>query len=587
VRRPRDAVIALLVGLLPLFPAAAQRAEVTARVEPESLVAGATAEVHLAFTFGRGLHQIRQEEFFFARLESVRREGSDEPAAGFRPGPSRYPAGAIRDGAEWYDSPVTLVVPLTLAADLPAGGYLLTFDVGYQLCDDKGLCYLPREEDLTLRIQLGPAASASSAGPVAPSVPAGGLGLVELLLMAFLGGLILNFMPCVLPVLSIKALSLVKQSGDDRGQILRSAFAYAAGIVVSFLALAGIVVALKASGELVGWGFQFQSPGYVVALLAVMFVFALSLFEVFPIGALGTGLAIRASGVGGLASSFLTGAMAVLLATPCTAPFLGTALGYAFSQPPALIVLMFAVVGLGLALPFLLLGFWPALVWRIPKPGPWTGVFRTVMGFLLIGTAIYLLDVLLAQVGGEGVIRALAFLAVLAVAAWVYGRFGGPTAVAGRRWAVLGLAVAIGVAGGLVALRWGQGTAGPRIVEGPRGPASSVPDGWSPFSPELVDRSVAAGEPVFLAFGARWCWTCRTNEATVLAAREVREAFAARGVRLVHGDYTNQDELVGAWLARFGRAGVPLYVYFPPYAAEPVVLPEVLTRRMVLELLGR
>ena len=583
VRLSPVAALAAFLALAPLHQAGAQKAVVAAGVEPAVVAAGGNVDVLVTFSFPSGLHQTRQEEFFFARLASVRREGDQSKAEGFTAGLTRYPDGVEREGTIWYDSPVTLSVPVTVSRTVSPGRYAVDLAAGYQLCNDKGLCFFPQEQPVSVLLEVTGASPAAVSATTAAAAPA---GLLRLLLMAFLGGLILNVMPCVLPVLSIKALSLVRQSGADRGKILRSALAYAAGILFSFVLLAVVVVALKASGELVGWGFQFQNPGYVIALLAVVFVFALSLFDVFSVGSMGGGLAAKASGSGGLVGSFLTGAVAVLLATPCTAPFLGAALGYAFSQPPATIFLMFAVVGVGLASPFVLLGFWPALVQRIPKPGAWTGVFRTVMGFLLIGTAVFLVDVLAAQMGGKGVVRVLAFLAVLAVSAWLYGRFGGPTVARGRRWAVLAVAALIGVAGGFLILRFPVGG-----IEGAEGDTiasvdpPAVPEGWEAFSPETVDRYVALGEPVFLAFGAKWCWTCRTNEGTVLAVREVREAFEERGVHLVHGDFTNPDDTVSEWLRRYGRAGVPLYVYFPPDGGEPVVLPEILTRRMVLGML--
>jgi len=243
-------------------------------------------------------------------------------------------------------------------------------------------------------------------------------------------------------------------------------------------------------------------------------------------------------------------------------------------------------VGLGLAFPFVLLGIWPGLVKWIPRPGAWTGVFRTVMGFLLVGTAVYLVDVLAAQVGGSGVIRVLVFLATLGLAAWVYGRFGGPTASRGARWGALAAAVGIAVAGGLLSLRlegkepgeaWQARVAETKIV--------TLPAGWETFAPERVEGYVASGEPVFLAFGARWCWTCKVNEAGALADPAVLEALRSRGVHLVYGDFTSADSTVAEWLRRFDRAGVPLYVYFPRDGRAPVVLPEILTRRMVIDAL--
>jgi thiol:disulfide interchange protein DsbD len=579
----------------------AQTAVVSAGVANPVAPGGRTV-LPVTFTFERSLHQTKQVEYFYVRLD-----GAGAPVGGsegaIRATEVVYPEGTPRDGTIWYDSPVTLGLSIEVAAGAAPGTYVLDLAASYQLCTDEGVCYLPQQAALSAPLEVR-AAGLGAAPPL------------RLLLLAFLGGLILNFMPCVLPVLSIKALGLVRQAGKSRRSALITSSLYTGGILASFLVLAGVVVALKASGQLVGWGFQFQSPGYITALLAVVFVFALSLFDVFSIDLPLGGAAARASAVRGHMGSFTGGVMAVLLATPCTAPFLGTALGYAFSQPSGTILLMFTAVGLGLAFPFALLGLWPGLARRIPKPGPWTGVFRTVMGFLLVGTAVFLFDVLIRQVGGAASVRVLVFLAVLAFAAWIYGRFG-PTADRWKRWVALGAAVAMGTAAGLATLRfdppgapataslpgasgsvpWARpptdGALQPFALEpspertAPVVPVSLdvVPEGWEVFRPGVVDRYRADGEPVFLAFGAEWCWTCKVNETLVLERRDVLAAFAARGVHLVYGDYTNADSTISRWLQSYGRAGVPMYVYYAP-GQPPRVLPELLTRGMVLDLLA-
>ena len=533
-------------------------------------LAASAQKLRVTFDFDARLHQTRQEQFFYVRLDET-----TDPA-GIRADAVVYPDGTLRDGTVWYDTGVTLRLPIRVASDAPAGTHALSLTASYQLCEDDGLCYLPQKARLEAALSVGgpaPAGSGTEASPPAALT-------LRLLLLAFLGGLILNFMPCVLPVLSIKALGLVKPAAADRPRMLASAGMYTAGIRASFGALAALVVGLKASGEAVGWGFQFQNPAYVVALLAVVFVFALSLFDVFTIQLPVGGLAARAGGSTGHLGSFLGGVMAVLLATPCTAPFLGTALGYAFSQPAPVIFLMFALVGLGLAAPYVLLALWPPLARVLPRPGAWTAVFRTVMGFLLVGTAVFLFDVLVRQVDRGYSVRVLVFLAILAFAAWLYGRFG-PTTDRWKRWVALAAAVLISVGGGLVTLR-GDPTGARSVADA--GPVEGVHAGWETFSPALVSSYRTSGEPVFLAFGAQWCWSCRVNESAVLDRPEVRQAFERAGVRRVYGDWTNADDTISEWLAMHDRAGVPLYVYYAP-GREPVVLPELLTRRMVLDLL--
>jgi thiol:disulfide interchange protein len=254
-----------------------------------------------------------------------------------------------------------------------------------------------------------------------------------MLLFALLGGLILNLMPCVLPVLSIKALSLVQSVSSDRREVLKGALAYTVGILTCFAVLAGIVVGVKAAGRDVGWGFQFQDWRFVLALALVIWIFSLSLFEVFVIRLPGMTAIDAAGRKSGHWGSFFSGTFSVLLATPCTAPLLGTAMGYAFSQPPAFIFIFFLTVGLGLALPFLLLGFFPDALERIPRPGNWMIVFREAMAFLLAATVVYLLDVLYHQIG-EGLFAVLWYLLLASLAAWMYGKFANPMCPAGRRW---------------------------------------------------------------------------------------------------------------------------------------------------------
>lgn len=288
-------------------------------------------------------------------------------------------------------------------------------------------------KDLVLAAVSGQSVTASGAP----------LTLWVALLFAFIGGIILNVMPCVLPVLSLKALSLVEGSRKEPGEMLKGALAYTGGVLVCFAILAGLVIGLKSAGELVGWGFQFQNWKFVLALVAMVWLFALSLFEVFVISLPGQAAAAEASQKSGHWGSFLSGAVAVLLATPCTAPFLGSALGYAFSQPAPLILLFFLMIGLGLALPFLVLGFFPGATRWIPRPGNWMTVFREIMAFLLVATVVWLLDILHSLVGA-GLLPVLWYLLLLALAAWIYGQ--AAFAVSSlRRWILVLLAVLLAV----------------------------------------------------------------------------------------------------------------------------------------------
>lgn len=414
--------------------------------------------------------------------------------------------------------------------------------------------------------------------PVAAAAPgAEPLGLVWILLSAFLGGLLLNLMPCVLPVLSLKALSFVEQAKESRSEGLRLAAAFAGGVFFSFWVLAAIVLALKSGGQAVGWGFQFQEPAFVLFMAALMLVFALNLFGVYEIWLPGhamQGLS-QQSQRQGLAGAFGHGLVMTLLATPCSAPFLGTALGFAFVAPAYVLVLTFSAVALGLALPYLLLALIPASHAWLPKPGNWMLRFKEVMGFLLLATLVWLLWVLGKQVGVDGLGYALAFLLILAAGAWAWGVWGSPVHSAAQRWR-LGVFLVLFLA---LAGAWAL----PKILKpAPATGAASLADGWVPWDAAEVSRLQAAHTPVFVDFGADWCWTCKVNEKAVLEDRHVKDALAKAGAVLMKADWTRRDAAITAALRAQGRSGVPMYEYYP--ANGPMVLfPELLTQAMVLK----
>jgi thiol:disulfide interchange protein DsbD len=432
--------------------------------------------------------------------------------------------------------------------------------------------------------QPTPGATASTPNPASSSSPtslppaAPSPTLIAVLLAAFLGGLILNLMPCVLPVLSLKVFSLIRHAGE--GGALRQGLAFTAGVVLSFWALAGLLLILRDAGSELGWGFQMQSPGFVLALIYLFFLLGLNLLGVFEIGTSLVGLDAKASGrATGLASSFLNGALATLAATPCTAPFMGSALGFAARQTAAIAMLVFTFLALGMAAPYLLLTAFPAALRFVPKPGPWMEALRSVMGFLLLGTVIFLLYVFGALTDSTVLPALLGALLASGLAAWIYGRWCGPIQPARSRAVAFVLALVFVAASLALAL--------PLLKVKP---ASMTPaqDGWQTYSADAVSRALAARQPVFVDFTAAWCLSCKVNERVALDAGSVQAAFAQKHVLLLRGDWTHSDPAITAALRRYNRDGVPLYLLYSPQAPDdPQVLPAVLTPGIVLDALQR
>jgi thiol:disulfide interchange protein/DsbC/DsbD-like thiol-disulfide interchange protein len=411
-------------------------------------------------------------------------------------------------------------------------------------------------------------------------------GLFRMGLFAFLGGLLLNVMPCVLPVLTLKLYGLLHQESADRSAHRTAGLAYTAGVLTSFLVLAGVVLGLRSAIGGVGWGFQFQYPPYVATLGAVVFAFALSMFGVFEIPAFGANRASGATDKEGWQGHFFGGVFATLLGTPCSAPFLGPAVGFAFAQSTPVVVAFFALIAMGLAAPFLLITWVPSLYRWLPKPGAWMETFKHVMGFSLIATAIWLTDVLVAQVGETVITGYLAFLASVAAGCWAFGHWGGVAASGGRQLAAAAVGAVV-IGGGTQFLNLAPpaeaATAATAQVDG-LSFEQKIP--WQPFSEAAVGAS--RGKVVFIDFTAEWCLTCKVNESTVLETETVRNAMAEIGAVPLKADWTRRDPVISEWLERHGRAGVPFYLVLPSSAdAAPIALPEVITPSTVVEALRR
>lgn len=410
------------------------------------------------------------------------------------------------------------------------------------------------------------------AAPAAP-LPAG--GLMSTLALALLGGLILNLMPCVFPVLGIKILGFVHQSGADRRKVVRHGLVFTTGVLLSFWALAGALAALRAGGEQLGWGFQLQSPAFVFALAAVMLVFALNLSGVFEFGLGATAVGGSLQTKQGYAGSFFTGVLATVVATPCSAPFLAPALGAALALPTGQSFLVFTAIGVGLSAPYLLLSIFPGAVKKLPRSGAWMETFKQFMAFPLYATVGALVWVLVGQVDAEAQLNAILGLTVVALATWAYGRLArAPSTGSGQAGS---RRVRFGIVAGAALLAAGAWVGWPQraAIE------------WEPWSAERVAALQKEGRPVYVDFTARWCATCQTNKKIVFHDAEVLRAVRDKKVALLRADWTNRDEAITAELARWGRAAVPFNLVYLPGMAEPKVLPEVLTPGIVIEALGK
>lgn len=472
----------------------------------------------------------------------------------------------------------TLEFDLALAREAGPGGPA-TLVLEYQGCQTDGICYSPMTRRIALVLPLAEAAIAAPVSAAAPDAAAAGAAAAPApagtpttwwlaLVFALGGGLVLNLMPCVLPVLSLKAISLA-QSGEGRAAARRSALAYTVGVLLGFLALGGVALALRAAGSALGWGFQLQQPGMITALALLMVAVGLSLSGVFTIGGglMGAGAGLAAKR--GLAGDFFTGLLAVVVATPCIAPLMGPALAYAFAGPALAALGVFAMLGLGLALPFLLIGFVPALAGRLPRPGAWMDTFKQLLAFPMYLTAVWLLWVLAAQRGADGVAVALVAVVLLALGTWWRERL---------RFSERRVLRALGWLPLLAAL------AAIPLVHRLPAPVSAAPPAAGEagaavaFSEARVASLRAEGRVVIVNMTADWCVTCKLNERVVLSTDGFREALARHGATYVVGDFTNEDPAIAAFLARHRAVGVPLYVVFPPGdpAAPGEILPTVL-----------
>lgn len=539
---------------------------------------------------------------------------------GIHAGTPRWPKGVAHRDEHFgdvtvYFDPVEVPLPLVRTS---GEARAVTLRATFQGCQDKGICYPPMTRVLRVDVPAGvvtplaeaermattepaPAGAAISAAPAPASTPAAEtataatgavtvrddgvaqapLALPLVLLFALIGGLILNVMPCVLPVLSLKVLGLV-ESNDGRARARAHALGYTAGVLVSFVALGAIVLGLRGAGEALGWGFHLQNPLVVSVLALVMFVFGLSLSGVWTLTGAWMGAGQSLTERKGLAGDFFTGVLAVVVAAPCTAPFMFQAMGYAFTAPKGLALLVFAMLGLGLALPVLLVGLVPAIARVLPKPGAWMDTFKQLLAFPLYLTAAWLLWVLAALRGADAVLYWSIAAVLLAFAAWSWnhGR------MHGRRWALAACVLAIVAA--LWPLREVHRLERPARADAAATAAAASPQEGVvevPYSAQRLADLRASGRVVFVNMTADWCVSCKANEKAVFAREGFRDALDAANAVYMVGDWTDVDPEITAFLKQHRAVGVPLYVVFPRDGGPGKVLPTLLTPGIVEEAL--
>ena len=548
-------------GFLPVE----QAYRVAVVVEPES--------VHLDWTIAPGYYLYRD------KFKITAKDGGSSKTL-----PAKIETGIVKfdeyEGKEvgvFYDS-----TRVTVALGDLANEFILS--VRSQGCADAGLCYAPDTRSFQINRNFATAVEVAAANPGGGSPGIDGttasgsdggisssLGAYGLyLLFALLGGMILNLMPCVFPVLSLKALSFASSSGSAHRHHLHG-WAYTLGVVGSFVVAAVVILVAKTAGEQSGWGFQLQSPTFVALMAYLFLVMGLSLSGMMYFGTSMMGLGQGLTTQEGLRGSFFTGVLAALVASPCTGPLMAPALGFALTQPPLISLTIFIALGFGMALPFLLLSYSPRLANTLPRPGVWMEKFKQFLAFPMYVAAAWLLYVFGRQVGMAGVFFLLMGAIALVMAIWLFQNLPDHNR---WRWLVKSAGLVAVISAGAVAWIGADFRTGD--------------DGWQPYSKSLVEELRNGGQPVLVDFTADWCITCKTNEAVALSRDGFREAVKQYNVALVKADWTNQDPAISAALGEYNRSGVPLYLMYSPDTSKPAeVLPQLLTQDMVIAAIKR
>ncbi len=562
------------------------KATLVLEADRTSYAPGGTAQLAATITIENGWH-VNSDKPTLEYLIPTKLELT--LPAGWAPADITYPAAKMQkfsfqdEKLSVFDGSAVAKVRFVVPADAAAGQAPVKAVLSYQSCNDRQ-CLPPTTAEATIDLGLGEegeqtaaAAKLNSTGTPganpAGKTPVAARGLLGILALAFLGGLILNAMPCVLPILSLKIFGLVQSAAGGRREIARGMLATSAGMLISFWALAAAAIAARSAGAAVGWGVQFQQPGFVAFLAAIVVLFSLNLWGVFEIP-----LPARLARIGGAegregtAGHFVSGLFATLMATPCSAPFLGAALGFALAQSAGTIVATFTAVGLGMSLPYLLVAAVPSIARFLPKPGVWMETLKGTMGFLLAASAVWLFFVLSSQVSPQTLALLQLALLGLALIVWLGSR--------GRHGLLrpaAGVVLLVAIAGTV----WLAGSAGGAGASVRTGEAAQKLIPWVPFDRAQAETLAQGGQAVFVDVTADWCFTCKVNERLVLETDEIAGAFKEHGVVAMKADWTNRNDEIGAFLAEHGRYGIPFYVLYRP-GAPPHVFSELLTQEAVL-----
>jgi suppressor for copper-sensitivity B len=570
-----------------------EKADVNLAVDRTAYESGSTARVAVLVSIEKEWHVNSHKPTFDYLIPTVL---DLELPAGWPEETTEYPQHEMQSFAfadqplAVYDGDVVILSEVKIPEGAPQGTFPIRGSLRYQACNHSQ-CLPPVTTKAEIQLTVGPGGESlehaafappagggdTGAGAAGAGKPGsgGGASLLWMLALALVGGLILNAMPCVLPVLSLKVFGLVRSAGHGRAEVVRGSLATSAGIVISFLALALAAIAARAAGSAVGWGVQFQRPGFVAFLAVVVVLFCLNLWGLFEIP-----LPARLARFGstgpreGVAGHFASGLFATLMATPCSAPFLGTAIGFALSQEAPVILAIFAAVGMGMALPYLLLAAAPGAARFFPKPGAWMDTVRGVMGFLLAAAAVWLFYVLSSQMSPERVAAVQIGLLGLALFTWLRHR--GWTGAGLRKAAGLGMATA--AAATLALAVWSGGEAPAQASQTQT--VKLIP--WQEFDQARAEQTAAGGQLVFVDVTADWCFTCKVNERLVLETPEVAGLFKEHDVLPMKADWTNRNDEIGNFLAEHGRYGIPFYLLYRP-GQEPRVFSELLTKETIAE----